>query len=99
MKMNEINSLKRKCIITNQIIEISKLIRFDYKKATNILKIDWDKNMNGRGAYFVPEKQNWEKIKKTRALNRIFKTNFTFELYLKLEPELEEKLWAKKHQD
>ncbi|UWV82478.1 YlxR family protein [Mycoplasmopsis cynos] len=55
--------------------------------------------MNGRGAYFVPEKQNWEKIKKTRALNRIFKTNFTFELYLKLEPELEEKLWAKKHQD
>ncbi|UWV81335.1 YlxR family protein [Mycoplasmopsis cynos] len=33
-------------------------------KRTNILKIDWNKNMNGRGAYFVPEKQNWEKIKK-----------------------------------
>ncbi|WP_318033592.1 YlxR family protein [Mycoplasmopsis edwardii] len=96
MKMTENNSFTRKCIVTNQIIEVSNLIRFDYKKQTNEIKIDWNNNLNGRGAYFIPTVDNWQKLKKTKSLNRVFKTNFTFEKYEEIEKELKELLWAKR---
>ncbi|EIE40663.1 YlxR family protein [Mycoplasmopsis canis] len=93
------NNLKRKCIVTNEIIDVSFLVRFDFKKDNNSVSIDWDKNKKGRGAYFIPSEENWLKLIKIRALNRAFRTNVSSETYEKLDKELKEYLWAKKIQE
>ncbi|QSF13566.1 YlxR family protein [Mycoplasma sp. Mirounga ES2805-ORL] len=96
----EINKIfKRKCIITNQIIEANKLIRFDYDKKNNIITLDIQKNKKGRGAYFLPSEENWQKIVKTRGLNRAFRTKVSNETYKSIEQQLEEHACLKKIQE
>ncbi|MHA3825738.1 YlxR family protein [Mycoplasma sp. BRA285] len=85
----------RKCIATNQITDINKLVRFSFDKATNLVELDLNKNKLKRGAYFIPTQENWNYIKKTKALNRVFRTNISPETYTKIEEELKEVLYDK----
>ncbi|WP_254616012.1 YlxR family protein [Mycoplasma sp. OR1901] len=96
---NKINrNFTRKCIATNQIIDVENLIRFNYVKTENKVTLDLKRESNGRGAYFIPSEENWNKIKKTKALNRVFKSNISNDNYLEIEQQLKEVfLWLKKH--
>ncbi|WP_426460953.1 YlxR family protein [Mycoplasma hafezii] len=87
-KTNLNNNFTRKCIVTNQIVDISQLVRFDYQKSTQTITLDLNRTKQGRGAYFIPTSQNWEKIKKTKALNRVFRFNVPKETYDTIEQEL-----------
>ncbi|MBN4084282.1 YlxR family protein [Mycoplasma sp. CSL10166] len=100
-KKKKINhNFTRKCIITNQIVDIKNLIRFNYLKNNNHATLDLKRELNGRGAYFIPSEENWNKIKKTKALNRVFKSNISKENYFEIEQELKEVfLWLKKHKE
>ena len=44
---------------------------------------------NGRGAYICKSKDCFDKLKKTRALNRAFKCEIPLEIYEKLGEEIE----------
>ena len=44
---------------------------------------------NGRGAYVCKSKDCFDKLKKTRALNRAFKCEIPLEIYEKLGEEIE----------
>ncbi|MFV8459075.1 YlxR family protein [Mycoplasma sp. CR] len=85
----------RKCIATNQIIEVDKLVRFSFDKETNLVELDLDHNKLKRGAYFIPTQENWNYIKKNRALNRVFRTNIKPEVYTEIEEQLKEVLYDK----
>ncbi|WP_232954227.1 YlxR family protein [Mycoplasmopsis phocirhinis] len=88
--------VKRKCIITNQILEISNLIRFDYDKKNNQICLDLDKKLKGRGAYLLLNEQTWQQVLKTKALNRTFRTNVNRETYINIQHQLEEAKCLKK---
>lgn len=88
--MNETNKITRKCIISNEILPINELIRFDFKKNENLVQLDYQKKLNGRGAYFYPTKSNWELIVRNKALNRAFRTKVSRETYDKINKQLEE---------
>ncbi|MEA4115229.1 YlxR family protein [Mycoplasma sp. 744] len=94
MKTDRKTLTKRKCFITNQIYPVNLLIRIDYKKTTNQIQLDLNNNLKGRGAYFYPTKENWEKILKFKGLNRIFRTNVTRDTYEKINKELEQIEWV-----
>ncbi|WP_027121411.1 YlxR family protein [Mycoplasma leonicaptivi] len=97
MKTETNQNYTRKCIVTNNIINIDNLIRFDYNKKDNLITLDLNKSKKGRGAYFIPTQENWLKLKKTKALNRTFRTNVDMEVYNTIEQQLqEEELWQKK---
>ena len=49
--------------------------------------IERDVKLDGRGAYICKNKECYEKCKKTKALNRAFKTNVPMSLYEELENE------------
>ncbi|WP_245597282.1 YlxR family protein [Mycoplasma buteonis] len=92
--LEKINSnYARKCIVTNTIVPIEKLVRFDYVKSENLITLDLSKNKKGRGAYFIPTLANWEKIKKSKALNRVFRFNVDKEVYEQIEQQLKEVLY------
>ncbi|WP_036463963.1 YlxR family protein [Mycoplasmopsis sturni] len=77
----------RKCIATNQIVDVSQLVRFDLNKNKEI-RLDLKRELNGRGAYMIYSPENWAKIKKTKALNRVFRFGVSPEKYLEIEQEL-----------
>ncbi|VEU76347.1 YlxR family protein [Mycoplasmopsis columboralis] len=82
------NNYTRKCIITNQILDINKLTRFSLLKETQKVRLDLNKNLKGRGAYFEFTWENWEKVKKTKSLNRAFRFNVSPDDYLEIEKQL-----------
>lgn len=86
----------RKCIVTNQIKPITELIRFDYNKNTGLISLDLNKSLKGRGAYFIPTVENWERIKIRKGLNKVFKFNVTKQTYEQIEKELKEAECLKK---
>ncbi|UUD36301.1 DUF448 domain-containing protein [Mycoplasmopsis citelli] len=90
------NNYTRKCIITNEILPVEKLVRFSLQKDSKEIFLDLENVLKGRGAYFQFSLANWEKIKKTKALNRVFRFNVSNENYLKIEKELLEVLHEQK---
>ncbi|QZE12692.1 YlxR family protein [Mycoplasma sp. Ms02] len=94
--MSEKTNYTRKCVATNQIVDIDKLIRFDYKKSTGIISLDLDKNKDGRGCYIQKDWSIWEKFRKTKGLNRSFKTNVEQCVYEEIEQKLKGVLWQEK---
>lgn len=88
--MSENNTFKRKCIITNCIVDANKLVRFDFDKKNNIITLDIKRQKKGRGAYFLPTIANWEALKKSKGLNRAFRTNVSKNTYDAIEQELKE---------
>ncbi|MFV8483692.1 YlxR family protein [Mycoplasma sp. Z473B] len=93
--MTENKKYTRKCIATNNITPINKLVRFSFDKRTNLVELDLDHTKLKRGAYFIPTQENWNYIKKTRALNRVFRTNVSPETYTEIEEQLKEVLYGK----
>ncbi|MFL0979613.1 YlxR family protein [Mycoplasmopsis synoviae] len=92
---NEKNNITRKCIVTSLILPVEKLTRFSFNKTTKELKLDIDKNLKNRGAYFLKNKDNWEILKKRRLLNKTFKYNFTIDIY----NDIEKALWGTYEQE
>ncbi|WP_406616011.1 YlxR family protein [Mycoplasmopsis hyopharyngis] len=86
----------RKCIATNQITDIKNLIRFNLSKVQKKVTLDLKRTKKGRGAYFIPTVENWEKIVKTKSLNRVFRLNVDKKNYEKIQKELEDKKCLKK---
>ncbi|TDV23299.1 hypothetical protein BCF59_0645 [Mycoplasmopsis mustelae] len=95
--MNEkTKNYTRKCIATNQILDAKKLTRIDFDKKKNQLTLDINKTLKGRGAYFLCNLDNWNKITKTKALNRTFRTNITKEMYDNLQTAIMEVIYGQK---
>ncbi|UUM19839.1 MULTISPECIES: YlxR family protein [unclassified Mycoplasma] len=92
------NNYTRKCIVTGQILPVEQLTRFSLRKEKQEIFLDFDKNLKGRGAYFQFSLDNWEKLKKSKALNRVFRFNVSNDNYLKIEQELLEVLNEQKKQ-
>ncbi|RIV16818.1 YlxR family protein [Mycoplasmopsis gallopavonis] len=96
--MNEkINTnFTRKCIVTNEIVNVNQLIRFNFDKQNLTVSLDLKRNKKGRGAYMLPTWENWEKAKKNKALNRSFRTNIPKVVYENIEEQLREVLYEQK---
>nr|WP_318023691.1 YlxR family protein [Mycoplasmopsis iners] len=85
----------RKCIITGAIVPVEQLVRFDYDKQNQRIILDVNKELKGRGAYFIPTRENWNLIMRNKGLNRAFRTNVSKETYLEINNKLEELKWLK----
>lgn len=66
MMKNEKNNITRKCIVTSLILPVEKLTRFSFNKTTKELKLDIDKNLKNRGAYFLKNKRQLRNFKKKK---------------------------------
>ena len=69
------------------VVEATKKNSLGWLKTKTFL--DKTKKANGRGAYVCKSKECFEKLKKTRALNRAFKCDIPLEIYEKLGEEIE----------
>ncbi|MCR5690656.1 MAG: YlxR family protein [Eubacterium sp.] len=76
--------VERICIGCGETREKADLIRLVKNKEGEIF-LDPTGKMNGRGAYICREKSCFEKMKKSRGLNRTFKINVPMETYEELE--------------
>ncbi|NQZ66003.1 MAG: YlxR family protein [Mycoplasmatales bacterium] len=85
--MKSKNIISRKCIITQKVIEKSKLIRVVRLKNGSY---EVDSNSPGRGAYVSRDKKNIEIIERKRPLNRAFRDNVDKKIYAQLIKILEE---------
>ena len=94
--MNKNNAFTRKCIVTNEIRDVNELIRFNLSKVQKKVTLDLKRTKKGRGAYFYPTYNNWEKIVKGKALTRTFRINVPKETYEKIYKELETKKCLKR---
>ncbi|WGI36380.1 YlxR family protein [Mesomycoplasma lagogenitalium] len=83
------NNYSRKCIVTNEIVLIDKLLRFVKTKENHIF-FDKNKEIKGRGSYVKNDLQIVELLFEKKLLNRAFKQNITKEVYEKLKKEIEE---------
>ncbi|UUD35328.1 YlxR family protein [Mycoplasmopsis caviae] len=95
-KIKKNSNFTRKCIITNLVKPVEELVRFDFNKKNNIITLDINRDKKGRGCYFIPTHENWEKLKKHKGLNRAFRTAVDKEVYNEIEKELEESKCLKK---
>ncbi len=77
----------RMCVACRQSKDKRSLVRLVKDKEGNI-NIDLTGKMNGRGAYVCKDKACFDKLKKTKALNRAFKTNISEEIIDALEKEI-----------
>ena len=77
--------LKRKCIVTFEILEIDKLIRI-VQLPNKEFKVN--SNAQGRGAYVKKDITLFDKLKKQKLLNRSFKTNVPNAIYEELKKEM-----------
>ncbi len=73
----------RKCVISNQQLPKSELIRV-VKNKEGIVKVDFTGKLNGRGAYLKRDKKVIEKAIKTKKLDRHLETNISEEIYEEL---------------
>ena len=68
--------------------EKKEMLRFVKNKRGEIL-FDNNQNLEGRGCYVCKNNECLSKLKKTRALNRAFKTNVSEDVYDRLTNETE----------
>ncbi|GAA5414799.1 YlxR family protein [Ureaplasma ceti] len=74
---------QRTCLLTRQKYLKPNLLRIVYLDQQVI--VDVDQKLPARGYYVYPSAENYQKLVKTRLLNRIFKTNIDLAVYAKLE--------------
>ncbi|MGL5732526.1 MAG: YlxR family protein [Metamycoplasmataceae bacterium] len=79
----------RKCIVTNKIINVDKMIRIVRDKNNNFF-LDKDKNIQGRGAYITNEFELIMQALDRKSLNRTFKSNIPNDVYNSLKQEVKE---------
>ena len=78
----------RMCIICREHSDKKELLRIVKNKEGQIF-VDKTGKANGRGAYICKDKNCFEKLKKTRGLNRAFKCEIPNEIYDKIGVEIE----------
>ena len=78
----------RMCIVCRDRSDKKELVRVVRNKNGEIF-LDKTGKANGRGAYVCKAKGCFDKLKKTRALNRAFKCEIPLEIYEKLGEEIE----------
>ncbi|HIT62766.1 MAG TPA: YlxR family protein [Candidatus Caccovivens faecavium] len=78
----------RMCIVCHGRSDKKELVRLVKNKDGEIF-LDKTGKANGRGAYVCKSKDCFDKLKKTRALNRAFKCEIPLEIYEKLGEEIE----------
>ena len=78
----------RMCIICREHSDKKELLRIVKNKEGQIF-VDKTGKANGRGAYICKDKNCFEKLKKTRGLNRAFKCEIPNEVYDKIGVEIE----------
>ena len=76
------------CIVCRGRSDKKELVRVVRNKNGEIF-LDKTGKANGRGAYICKSKDCFDKLKKTRALNRAFKCEIPLEIYEKLGEEIE----------
>lgn len=76
------------CIVCRGRSDKKELVRVVKNKDGEVF-LDKTKKANGRGAYVCKSKECFEKLRKTRALNRAFKCDIPLEIYEKLGEEIE----------
>lgn len=79
----------RRCIACREMKGKKELIRV-VKSPEGDIFLDRTGRMNGRGAYLCDDPTCFAKARKTRALNREFKTEIPDEIYEELEKQMEE---------
>lgn len=70
----------RSCIVCRKKGDKSNFIKI-VKNKDGIVKVETDKKLDGRGAYICKSAECIKKCQKTRALNRVFKTEIPQNLY------------------
>lgn len=80
--------IKRKCIVTNEILPVDQLVRFVLQKNGKIF-LQKDKKIQGRGAYCKKDKEIIEIMFNKRILNRSFKFNISNVVYDELRKEVD----------
>ena len=78
----------RMCIVCRDRSDKKELVRVVRNKNGEVF-LDKTGKANGRGAYVCKSKDCFDKLKKTRALNRAFKCEIPLEIYKKLGEEIE----------
>jgi hypothetical protein len=76
----------RKCIVTNRVIDVNEMIRVVKDKEDNIF-LDYNKHIQGRGAYITNEFKLIIQALERKMLNRAFKANISKDVYDKLKQE------------
>ena len=78
----------RMCIVCHSRSDKKELVRVVKNKDGEIF-LDKTGKANGRGAYVCKSKDCFDKLKKTRALNRAFKCEVKNDVYDKIGEEIE----------
>ena len=78
----------RMCIICREHSDKKELLRIVKNKDGEIF-VDKTGKANGRGAYICKSKECFQKLKKTRGLNRAFRCEIKDEIYDKIGEEIE----------
>ena len=78
----------RMCIICREHSDKKELLRIVKNKDDEIF-VDKTGKANGRGAYICKSKECFQKLKKTRGLNRAFRCEIKDEVYDKIGEEIE----------
>lgn len=79
----------RKCVSCNEMKHKKELLRIVCNKLGEVT-IDKTGKKDGRGAYVCYSNACFEKARKTKALNRVFKKQVSEEVYNHLELEIKE---------
>lgn len=77
----------RKCIVCNELREKKELLRV-IRTPEGVIEIDLTGKKNGRGAYICKTGECFEKLGKTKALNRSFSCEIPAAVYEQLKKEL-----------
>lgn len=76
----------RTCIVCRVSKPKQELIRI--VKSVDGIKVDLTGKINGRGAYICKDKACFEKLKKSKGLNRVFETEIDESVYNALAEEI-----------
>ena len=81
------NNPQRTCIACKNVQDKKELIRIVRTKE-GVIELDSTGRKNGRGAYICKDVKCFESLKKSRGLDRSFKSQISIEVYDKLFDEL-----------
>ena len=81
------NNPQRTCIACKNVNDKKALIRIVRNKE-GVIELDATGRKNGRGAYICNNAQCFENLKKSRGLDRSFKSQISVEVYDRLIDEL-----------
>ena len=78
---------RRQCVGCREMKDKRELIRV-VKSPEGVISLDFNGKKPGRGAYLCPNVECFKRARKSRALERVFASAITPELYDELEGEM-----------